>query len=321
MSRRVKVAWLSLVFLCTSALYAQEVTARASVDSTNYLIGDWITVHVEVRHPSGAALTPLVGDTLTAFQVIDRGVLEKTTETQTSTRVVVAGYDSALSVIPPIPFLYTIPGDTTLHRVATNSIGITIHKVPVDTSKEFKDLKPPLTISITLAEIALYVGIFLVLAAAGFFAYRYWKKRSQRRAPEPVYVSPPRPAHVIALEQLAELKEKKLWQQGRIKEYYSEGTEIVRRYFENRYGIMALEQTTGEIMSELKKHRHAEKVWQETETVLRRADLVKFAKLQPGIDEHEETLTVAFDIVEKTRGAETPSATQPQHAGEAHVGV
>ena len=319
MSRFVSVV-VTVFFLSTpSLLHGQEVvTATASVDSTTYLIGDWITVHVDVRHPRGTVLTPLVGDTLAAFQVIDQGMLERKSDTETTTRMVIAGYDSSLSAIPPITFLYTVPGDTSSGRASTNSLAITIHKVPVDTSKEFKDLKPPLSVGVTLAEIALYAGILLVVTVAAYFGYKYWKRR-KRKEPESVYVPPPRPAHILALEQLAALKGKKLWQQGRIKEYYSEATEIIRRYFENRYGIMALEQTTDEIMCELKKHRHAEKVRDETERVLRRADLVKFAKYQPGIDEHEETLVVAFDLVEKTRGTEAQIVT-PQ-LEQAHVGA
>jgi len=310
----------TVFFLSTPwLLHGQEVvTATASVDSTSYLIGDWITVNVNVRHPHGTVLTPLLGDTLAAFQVIDRGMLERKSDTETTTRMVIAGYDSSLCAIPPIIFLYTLSGDTSSGKVSTNSLAITIHKVPVDTSKEFKDLKPPLSVRITFVEIALYAGILLAVAVAAYFSYRYWKRR-KRKEPESLYVPPPRPAHLIALEQLAALKEKKLWQQGRIKEYYSEATEIIRRYFENRYDIMALEQTTDEIMHELKKHRHAEKVWAETERLLRRADLVKFAKYQPGIDEHEETLVVAFDLVEKTRGTERQTVISQLE--QAHVGA
>lgn len=294
-----------------SPAVGEDVTARARVDSTKYLIGDWITVKVDITHPKGASFRRLVGDTLGGFSVISRDSLERISETQTATKVVVARYDSGTALLPPIPFLCTFAGDTASRIIATNPLLFTVNTVKVDTTQEIKDVKPPLSIPLTLAEIALYLGIFLAAAAAAYVMYRYWKKRKQKPAGE-AYVPPPRPAHLIALEELAVLKEKRLWQQGLIKQYYSAVTEVVRRYFENRYSIMALEQTTDEIMEALRQHRHAETIWEETELILRRADLVKFAKQQPGIPEHEEMLTVVYDIVDKTKLVEALPSTEKE---------
>jgi hypothetical protein len=146
----------------------------------------------------------------------------------------------------------------------------------------------------------MYVGIVLVCAGLAYLAYRYWKKRKLRQ-PGETYVPPPRAAHVIALDQLARLKDRKLWQQGRIKEFYTEITEILRRYIENRYQLMALEKTTDEIMVGLRAVAIAAQVLPPLETILRRADLVKFAKYQPGIPEHEEMFTVAYDMIDRTK--------------------
>lgn len=294
-----------------SSAVGEDVTARARVDSTKYLIGDWITVKVEITHPKGASFRRLVGDTLGGFSVISRDSLEKISETLTATRVVVARYDSGTALLPPIPFLCTFAGDTASRIIATNPLLFTVTTVKVDTTQEIKDVKPPLSIPLTLAEIALFLGIFLAVAAAVYALYRYWKKRKQKSAGE-AYIPPPRPAHLIALEELAVLKEKRLWQQGLIKQYYSAVTEVVRRYFENRYSIMALEQTTDEIMGALRQHRHAETIWEETELILRRADLVKFAKHQPGIPEHEEMLNVVYDIVDKTKLVEALPSTEKE---------
>jgi hypothetical protein len=119
-------------------------------------------------------------------------------------------------------------------------------------------------------------------------------------------VSPSRPAHVIALEQLGTLKGKKLWQHGHIKQYYSEVTEILRRYFENRFRVMALEETTEEILTGLREISLRPEIIRKAETILTRADLVKFAKSLPAVSEHEETLAAAYAIVETTM----PSAVE-----------
>lgn len=298
------------------AAHGQEVSARAVVDSTNFLVGDWITVRVELKHPAGIKFLPLVGDTLGGFAMIQRPILDTADAAITRGDLIVARYDSGMAELPPIPFGYKLSGDTTYHSISTNPLVFVIHTVDVDTSKEFKDVKPPLSIALTLAEIVLYAGVVLALVLAGYFAYKYWKKRQQKASVE-IYVPPAKPAHVLALEELGVLKEKKLWQQGLIKQYYSEATDIVRRYFENRYRIMALEQTTDEIMQSLRSHPHAEPILAETEEMLRLSDLVKFAKVEPGISDHERLLTVAYDIVDRTKQnvAIAPSAqTQPEPA-------
>jgi hypothetical protein len=287
-----------LMLMQPGVMQAQDIRARATVDSTDYLIGDWITVHVLLTHPSGATFQPLLGDTLGGFSVIRKEPFRDENGEAVGS-VVFAKYDSGSAEIPPIPFLCSVPGDTTVRTVVTNPLAVTIHTVAVDTSKEIKDLKPPLSIGFTLAEILLYVGLVILAAALAVFLYRYWKKRPRDRQEER-YVPPPRPAHVIAREQLGVLKEKKLWQHNQIKEYYSELTDIIRRYLENRYHVRALEQTTDEIMDAITLFNIPSPVSGELGSLLRMADLVKFAKFVPGVSDHEGSMARAYDFVDRT---------------------
>jgi len=298
-----------LVMFLPCLMVGQEVSARARVDSTNFFVGDAITVHLDVIHPKGATLKLAVGDSLEGFSVLDRTPFTLNGEAASSASLVVAKYDSGTAVLPPLEVLYSLPGDTSLRRAATNPLLLTIHTLAVDTSQAYKDVKPLLTIPITLAEIVLYLGIVLLVAALAYFGYRYWKKKQQKITGE-VYVPPPRPAHIIALEELAVLKEKRLWQQGFIKHYYSEVSEILRRYIENRFKLMALEQTTDEIMYGVRRLQLKPAVSSKMETLLRLSDLVKFAKYLPGLSEHEESLMMAYDIVETTRLVEAKPVEQ-----------
>jgi hypothetical protein len=214
--------------------------------------------------------------------------------------VVAARYDSGDTQIPPLPFLYSSPNDTAQHVALTNPLMVTVHTVPLDTSGDIRDVKPPFSIPLSLAEVLLYLGIALAVTLAAYYLYRFWLRRKGKAAGGQ-YAPPPRPAHVIALEELAVLKEKNLWQRGLIKEYYSEVTEILRRYFENRYRRPALEETTDEIIAGLRNTEYPAGLFSLTETVLRRADLVKFAKQRPSIPEHEQMLTAVYDIVDATK--------------------
>jgi hypothetical protein len=299
---------------------AQVVVARATTDSTNFLVGDAIRVHVLLLHPKGMTFQPLVADTLGSFFVIERQPFRPQNDTQTATEYVVAKYDSGEAFLPPLVFLYSVPGDTVSRRVETNPVRLTVHTVPVDTSKEIRDLKPPLSIPISLAEVLLILGIVFLVALLAYVGYRFWKKRKSRVAGE-VSVVPPRAAHVIALDELGRLKEKRLWQQGLIKQFYSEATEIFRRYIENRYRQEALEQTTDEIVSGLLRLKMPGDLVGRAEETLRRADLVKFAKQVPGIPEHEQTLKFVYDFVDRTKIVESASGSNAPAGVKTHVGA
>ena len=60
---------------------------------------------------------------------------------------------------------------------------------------------------------------------------------------------PKLPPHEQALKELDAIKQQKLWQQGRSKEYYTLITETLRRYMVDRFGINAMEMTSDEILA------------------------------------------------------------------------
>lgn len=100
-----------------------------------------------------------------------------------------------------------------------------------------------------------------------------------------------------------ELDEKLLWQNNKVKEYYSELTEIIRGYIERELKVPALEKTTDEIVEALKDFNDAETIITSEETIkklkelLQEADLVKFAKSKPLAIEIERDREDAEDIV------------------------
>jgi hypothetical protein len=296
--------FVSLLFLAAPPVApGQAPAAKARADSTSFVVGDAITVHVELHHPERAKLSALVGDTLGAFHILSRDSIEHSSATTSTGNFTIAAYDSGTAILPPLQFAYFAPNDSTPKTIATNPLIFSIRLVEVDTSQAIKDIKPVLSIPLTVAEWSLILGT-IVGAALLVYSVIQYRKRKQAEKPEEKYVPPPKAAHILALEELALLKEKRLWQQGLVKPYYSEATEIVRRYFEHRFGFMALEKTTDEIMDDLRRFSNAHPVLEQTDRILRRADLVKFAKHQASIPEHDETLAAAFEIVDKTKVVE-----------------
>jgi len=144
---------------------------------------------------------------------------------------------------------------------------------------------------------SLILGILLGLGAiiAGF--YYYFSNQKAQPLPPPIPIS----AHEKALDALADIERKKDWEKGFLKKYYDELTLVIRRYFEDRYQVKALESTSEEFIRDLNTV-HIDEAWKtELKRLLPMADLVKFAKANPEKEEHTKWLTWAKDLIHDTK--------------------
>jgi len=281
---------------------AQPVYARAFTDTTAIQIGGEFNLHLELTAPPEYSIRfPIFGDTLNSFEITGKGKID-TVDNQNNTvtykqKIQLTRFDSGFYVIPPITYYFKGPD---FDSVQTEALLLTVNTVPVDTTKAIRDIKPVIDLPLTFREILPYLLGFLGLAALGYGIYRYLKSRKQA----PVVVVPKAPVippYVTALESLKQLAEEKLWQQGLTKQYHTRVTDIVRIYIENSFGILAMEQTSEEIMQSLQHRAIREEARNKLGPLLRLADLVKFAKVQPLGSENEASLTDARDFVMLTK--------------------
>lgn len=298
--RRVKAARVVLVALVLSFFTfvagAQEPQLRAFVDSSEYKIGEWVHVRVTADAPPGiSSLAPAVKDSLGAFELLSIDEVPRS-ETERTWNFKLITFDSGKVFIPPILFSYSVAGDTTQRQAVTNMIFLTIHGVTVDPQGELKDIKPPLDAPWKFEDFLPYL-LALILLALAVWAYRYYRRKKRERESAYIPLKPVIPPARVALAALQALEEKRLWQQGRVKEYYSEATGIIRRFLEDQYGILALESTSDEIMQQLKPRPEAQSLLKQFQSFLTTADLVKFAKYAPAPGEHEAELRWAYEIV------------------------
>lgn len=116
----------------------------------------------------------------------------------------------------------------------------------------------------------------------------------------PVKTAPPTPPYEIALRALANLKERKLWEKGMEKEYFTDLTEILRRYLEQQFSINAMEMTSRQIMQTLSANEHIKDKRQLVRQILDMADFVKFAKVRPLPSDNVAALDNAVAFVKET---------------------
>ena len=150
--------------------------------------------------------------------------------------------------------------------------------------------------------IWLYALIILVaLTILALFLFKRFYKKSNTQSSNPatvkVYVSP----YDHAIEQLESLRNQQLWQQGKIKEYQSKLTSIIRKYISDRYDIPAMENTSDEIIRSLRHKNFDPTLNTQLKEILTIADLVKFAKADPPEDIHERFMDRAYHLVNATQ--------------------
>jgi hypothetical protein len=295
---------LALFFVTLSMdLFAQGVGVSVSTEKREYKTGEPIIVKVDANYGSNITGVELkTVDSLGLFAVLDIKPSEIKTDgeqTQRSWFVTTMTFDSGNVIMNPVEILYTTGGDTTKVVARSNPLFLTIVPTPVDMQSGIRDVKPVVDAPWKFEDYLPFI-IGVVVLAAAIAGYWYWRKKKKQSTVLEEYVKPTLSPHEEALFALRELEEKKLWQQGLVKQYYSEATEIVRRYFERRFAFPALEMTSDEILQKLKSFDEVQQLNNEPRTFFTTADLVKFAKYEPTVPEHENELKWAYEIVRTT---------------------
>ncbi len=307
-----------LVALAVTLSRAQELRLHADVDSTLYKIGQWIHLRVTAEvSPQIESIQPLPKDSIGPFEILHiQESRDKNDRRIWNFRLTT--FDSGRTFIPPISFAYTLQGDTTQRIATTNMVFLTIHGVAIDPQGDIKDIKPPLDAPWLFEDFLPYL-IALAILLMGLLTYWYYRKKKLEREASLEPTRPAIPPTQAALAALRDVEDRKLWQQGKVKEYYSAVTEIIRRFLEDQYGIRALESTSDEIIQQLKSLPDASLLLKQFQTLFTTADLVKFAKYQPTTEEHELELRLAYEIVrsmaEISRTRELKEKKEMEHVG------
>lgn len=174
-----------------------------------------------------------------------------------------------------------------------------------------KDLAPSLdivrskqTIWDVLLDFWWLIALLLLLILAYIFREKILalgKKKPELEQAIEVKEEPKIPAHVIALDRLNSLKKEQRWKQEDDKRFVSELTDIIREYIEGRFGVLAQEMTTQEIIDALDHQILTAIQHEQLGNTLNVADMIKFAKAKADATAYEQFVDDAIDLVEGTK--------------------
>lgn len=161
----------------------------------------------------------------------------------------------------------------------------------------FREVKPLLYV---------LIGLVLVVLLFIYLLRHYIKNQPILRR---VTLEPKIPAHIKAGNALDTIKDNKGWTKDDAKAYYTDLTDALRSYIQNRFGINATEMTSSEVMEHITEIVDKEQ-YEEIRNLLSTSDFAKFAKFQPYENEKVHHYDVVSDFVEKTKPEEVEGQEQ-----------
>ena len=267
------------------------------------MIGDQTAMHLSVTQEANERVEmPVFGETLQeGIEIVDRSAVDTTTlpdgRLQLSQELTLTSFKDSLFAVAPIAVVSG--GDTFWTEPMALNV---IQPFEVDSSLAITDIK-----DIEKAPIywwGIIRWILLALAIIGLFVGAYygvlWYRKHFLKEEEVIEPELLRPADEVALEKLDEIKAQKIWKDGKVKEYQTELTDVVREYIGRRFDVQSTEKTSDETLRAMKPLIDKE-LFAKLSKMLQLADLVKFAKWHTTPDENEQALSTAYEFVNETK--------------------
>lgn len=284
----------------------QKVIVEAGLDSSEIYIGDQVEYTVKVRQPSDIYLEmPEFTDTLHSnLEILSQSPVdttyEKTGEMILTKHYTITSFDTGYYQIPPYYLEYQT--EQGKKRFYSEYVPLRVRRVditPPDSTDVIFDIVGPEKVAYSAGEILPWVLLAIVLATATWLIYKYLPRKKRKEVEEGPKI-PAEPIHIITFRALDKLEKKRLWQGGKVKEYYSELTETLRFYLEVRYEIRALEMTSEEILKALGKEDIDSDKLSLLRKILQNADLSKFARYKHDAETNELAIKEAREFVRAT---------------------
>jgi len=287
------------IFLIQS-LRAQNISVDTYLDQDTIVIGKQVKLRYQItKNTNDIIVFQPYSDSITGqIEVLGQPKLDsvrlKNDKEQIIQTFTITSFEMGLQIIPPRPFINMTPlGADTFYSPSKYML---VAGTAIDTTGEIRDIKGIENVKLTFQDLKPFlflIGIVLLVCSGLFFLLKYLKRKKFEQINTSV-----EPAHLIALRELDKLKAQKLWQQKRLKEYYSRLSGIIRTYIENKYDILAMEKATSEILLAIQL-RSIDKFlpMDELTSLLNLSDLVKFAKGEANPEENILHLENAYNFI------------------------
>lgn len=303
--------------MLVGATSSKLISAKASLDSAYILMGNQTALHVEIVGDLDGTGYFVPNDSLwNNVEIAAQGDAEikklSDSRKQLNKDFILQGFDSGLYNLPTI---YYVQGNET---IAANKVTLKVIPVNIDTMVTIHDYADVLSpgrnffdfVPSWLSDYGVWIILSIIVIALLLFIYlKYIKKGKVPQIVKKKIVPP----YIVAMENLRRLDAKHLCEKGQEKQFYTELTDILRVYLDNRFNINAMEMTSGQILNSLKSNDDTRMSESLMGKVLETADFVKFAKVRPLPDDNQMAFSNAMKFVENTKPVENEGNEKTQN--------
>lgn len=289
-------------------------TATATLESEELLMGNLLklTIYVPVESDTVKVAFPLLqqaiqnkrsyvellNDTVELLAAHTASYVPEGNRNYYQYQMQIQAFDSGKYVLPPFELMV---GN---QKVSTNSLTLKVLPVKVsvdDKIDNFSDIAQPFDVNPNPEELEEEANNFiwwliacavLLLALIIYLFIRY--KKTGKILP----LSKPLPIYQQALNKLQKLSQQNLPEKGKIKEYYTRLSDILRNYLYRQFKIRTYERTSSEILKDIEGNQDISKYTDIVKSILETSDFVKFAKVNPSTVENNRCMQEAVRFIE-----------------------
>ena len=300
---------LIAAFALLGGLKAQNVEAEGKVNDTKVQVGKPFTLDLSLKVPYGwfVEWNDFAIDTLSEqLDIIKRSEVERTADADSNVivrqQLTLMTFDTGEVQVPSVGLTYARSFDDPDRLMAyTDPIDLYSTTITVDTTMAYKPIVEPLAAPIQMREVFPWIlgALLLVLVCLGIWLLLK-RRKTHVDADGNIVRGPVIPPYDKAVTDLENLRQQKLWQSGKVKEYFSSLTDIAREYIEGQFGVNAVEMTTDDILEEVKPLRFSQETYDKLKETMEVADLVKFAKYSAANLESENAMNRMTEFVNES---------------------
>ena len=303
------ILFLMATFAFFGGLNAQNVEVEGKVNDTKVQVGKPFTLDLSLKVPYGwfVEWNDFAIDTLSEqLDIIKRSEVERTADADSNVivkqQLTLMTFDTGQIQVPAVGLTYAKSfDDPDRLKAYTDPINLYSTTITVDTTMAYKPIVEPIAAPVQMKEVFPWILAVLLLAlvVSGIW---YWRKHRKTKvdADGNIVRGPVIPPYDKAVGDLEQLRQQKLWQLGKVKEYFSSLTDISREYIEGQFGVNAVEMTTDDILEEVKPLHFSQETYNKLKETMEVADLVKFAKYSAANLESENAMNSMTEFVNES---------------------
>ena len=303
------ILFLIFALMASTGLKAQNVEVEGKVNDTKVQVGKPFTLDLSLKVPYGwfVEWNDFAIDTLSEqIDIIKRSEVERTADADSNVivkqQLTLMTFDTGQIQLPAVGLTYAKSfDDPDRLKAYTDPINLYSTTITVDTTMAYKPIVEPIAAPIQMKDVYPWLLGVLLLALA-IFGIWYWRKHRKVKvdAEGNIIRGPGIPPYDKAVGDLKKLREEKIWQSGKVKEYFSSLTDIAREYIEGQFGVNAVEMTTDDILEEIKPLHFPKETYDKLKNTMGVADLVKFAKYSASTLESDTALSSMTEFVNES---------------------